>query len=106
MEAKKMNLRHRKSYLAEKKKSWLQKFKEKHGIESKGTGGKVIGYSDKEKKWYGWSHRARVGFKVGDRIFQANYGDDHTPFTKHGKKPIKTLADAKKAAERFAKYVS
>ena len=24
-----------------------------------------IGFSEKEQKWYGWSHRAFYGFKVG-----------------------------------------
>lgn len=30
--------------------SWLEKFKEKHGIVSKDIG---IGFSEKEQKWYG-----------------------------------------------------
>lgn len=28
-----------------------------------------IGYCAKEKKWYGWSHRAIYGFRVGDRFY-------------------------------------
>jgi len=56
--------------------------------------------------WYGWSHRAIVGFKIGDKIFDENFGDDKTPFTKHGSKTIKTLDDAKLSAERFSDYVS
>ncbi len=27
-----------------------------------------IGYCEKEKKWYGWSHRAIYGFKIGDVV--------------------------------------
>ena len=27
-----------------------------------------IGFSEKEKKWYGWSHRAIHGFKIGDVV--------------------------------------
>jgi len=27
-----------------------------------------IGFCKKEQKWYGWSHRAIFGFKVGDKI--------------------------------------
>jgi len=27
-----------------------------------------IGFCEKEKKWYGWSHRAIYGFKVGDAV--------------------------------------
>lgn len=34
----------------------LKDFQQKHGITPKSDG--QIGYSDKEKKWYGWSHRA------------------------------------------------
>jgi hypothetical protein len=65
-----------------------------------------IGKSTKDGKWYGWSHRAICGFGVGDRIFEAGYGNDETLFRVHGKKPIKTDADAKLAATRFASYVS
>ena len=65
-----------------------------------------IGFDEKEQKWYGWSHRAIFGFKVGDSIFEARYGNDKTNFSKHGKKKIKTLKDAKLAAKRFSAYVS
>jgi len=65
-----------------------------------------IGFNPKQKKWYGWSHRAICGFGIGDKIFIQRFGDDHTPFTKHGKTPIKTLYQAKIAAKRFAEYVS
>jgi hypothetical protein len=27
-----------------------------------------IGFCDKEKKWYGWSHRAMYGFGIGDTV--------------------------------------
>lgn len=27
-----------------------------------------IGYSKKKRKWFGWSHRAIYGFKVGDKV--------------------------------------
>lgn len=81
----------------------FQKLLDKHGIEKKGMG---LGFSEKEQKWYGWSHRAVCGFKVGDKIFEADYGDDETPFTKHGSKECKTLDDCKKAAKAFADYVS
>ncbi len=27
-----------------------------------------IGFSEKHQKWYGWSHRAIHGFKVGDEV--------------------------------------
>lgn len=105
-----MSLRRRKSRLAEAKESWLEKFKEKHGIVSKKAKPShqvhSIGYSEKEKKYYGWSHRAVVGFKIGDKIFEPKYGDDKTPYTQHGKKTIRNIADAEKAAKAFARYVS
>jgi len=65
-----------------------------------------IGYNPKEKKWYGWSHRAICGFGIGDRIFEEEYGDDHTSFKKHGNEVIKSMEDAKKAAMAFASSVS
>jgi hypothetical protein len=56
--------------------------------------------------WYGWSHRAMAGFSVGDKLFEEDFGDDHTIYTQHGTKTITTLAEAKLAAEAFAAYVS
>lgn len=64
-----------------------------------------VGYCAAKKTWYGWSHRAICGFKKGDRIFEEDFGDDLTPFTKHGRKTIKTDADARLSAVRFADYV-
>ncbi len=78
-------------------------FREKHGIVSKGSG---TGFSEREQKWYGWSHRAVCGFGIGDRIFEPDFGDDKTLFTRHGSQPIKNMDDARKAAEAFADYVS
>lgn len=71
-------------------------------------GGRIcqIGFCKEDQKWYGWSHRAMAGFGIGDRIFEERYGNNHTPFIKHGRKVIKTLKDAKLAAIRFAKHVS
>lgn len=65
-----------------------------------------IGFSRKTKKWYGWSHRALVGFGIGDRIFDPNYGDNSTPFVKHGARVIETYAHARQAACAFAEDVS
>lgn len=65
-----------------------------------------IGFCPKERKWYGWSHRAICGFGIGDRIYEENYGNDNTPFIKHGRKAIKNLQDARQAAEGFAESVS
>jgi hypothetical protein len=52
-----------------------------------------IGYCKKQRKWYGWSHRAMVGFGIGDKLFEENYREhapeekrDLIPFNKHGMK--------------------
>lgn len=56
--------------------------------------------------WFGWSHRAVCGFKKGDKVFEERYGDDKTPFVKHGRKTIRSDADGRLAAKRFARSVS
>lgn len=66
-----------------------------------------VGFSEKEQKWYGWSHRGLCGFKIGDMIFDETFeADDKAKFIERGDKPVKTLDDAKKAAENFRDYVS
>lgn len=64
-----------------------------------------IGYSNKYKKWYGWSHRAICGFKIGDMLFDGSC-DSSTPYLKCGIKKIENLNDAKQAAINFSMYVS
>lgn len=81
----------------------FDKFKKEHGIEVKSLG---LGFSEKEQKWYGWSHLAVAGFGIGDMIFEEDFGDDKTPFVKHGSKKIENMDDAKKAAKAFSDYVS
>lgn len=65
-----------------------------------------IGYSKRRKMYYGWSHRAICGFKIGDKIFEDRYGNDKTKFHQHGRKTIRTIGDAKLSAKRFANHVS
>lgn len=65
-----------------------------------------IGFCERKHKWYGWSHRAIFGFGIGDRIFDEDYGDEGTPFHRHGAFTITHLSEAKQAASNFAKYVS
>lgn len=74
---------------------WLKK----HGIKTEGMG---LGYSEKENKWYGWSHRAQYGFKVGDKVKKGDVTAGYLPigFT------AKTEKDAKKMAEAFRDSVS
>ena len=88
-----------------KNKSSLEDFFEKHGIKRSGDIHKTpIGFSEKEQKWYGWSHRAIYGFKIGDKCKegQLGVGDGYT--FKPGDK-LKTLADCKQRAIDFAKSV-
>lgn len=65
-----------------------------------------IGFCEKEKKWYGWSHRAMCGFGLGDKIFEERYGDGKTHFKNHGRITIKNMDDAKQSASNFADSVS
>lgn len=64
-----------------------------------------IGLDEDKGIWYGWSHRAVFGFKIGDKLFTSDFGDDKTKFSEHGEKTIKTLDDAKQAAKNFADHV-
>ena len=89
---------------AKEKKSKHQEFLDKHGIKSTSIG---IGFSEKEQKWYGWSHRAIYGFGIGDEVKEGDCCASAAP----GKAlPVgfkaKTLNDAKKMAEAFAESVS
>lgn len=74
-----------------------QTFFEKHGIKEVSCG---LGYSEKENKWYGWSHRAIHGFGIGDKAKEC-----YPTGTKEGK-IIKTMEQAKEAAKKFAESVS
>jgi hypothetical protein len=61
-----------------------------------------IGYSPKDKKWYGWSHRAIYGFKPGYKVKKDDSGLDNW-------KPghiCKDTEESKNMAIAFAKSVS
>jgi len=65
-----------------------------------------IGFSHKDGKWYGWSHRAIYGFKIGSTCKK---GDCHyIPKMHYGKGAwtAKTVADARRMACDFASGVS
>jgi hypothetical protein len=75
-------------------------------ISAEGNNVCSIGYSVKDGKWYGWSHRAIYGFKVGSTCKK---GDCHYRARRHGGKGAwvaKTTADAKQMAIDFAEGVS
>jgi len=74
-------------------------FFEQHEIK-KEKGSLSIGFSEKEQKWYGWSHRAIQGFGIGDKFREC-----YPSGTKIGRK-CRTLADCKEAAKKFAESVS
>lgn len=87
-----------KFYADNGKPSKLMKFFRDHEITK--FIGNSLGFSEKEQKWYGWSHRAIHGFGIGDEMLEIY------PYeTKHGKK-CKTIEDCKKAAKAFAESVS
>ena len=77
-----------------------------------------IGKSEKDGKWYGWSHRAIFGFKIGDAVKEgdccASSGYTEEYLKEHGPDefvlPVgfiaKTEADTKKMAIAFAASVS
>ncbi len=66
----------------------------------------TIGFSTKDGKWYGWSHRAIFGFRKGSTCRK---GDCHyVPRNRGGRGAwiAKSIADAKKMAIDFAESVS
>lgn len=81
-----------------------------HGLTrvQNGTGGGTanIGFNPKKEQWFGWSHRAMVGFGVGDRIFDPVWekATDETLYKQHGEKVIENFDDARIAASNFAQY--
>jgi hypothetical protein len=65
-----------------------------------------IGLNPDTETWYGWSHRAICGYSINDMIFEENFGDDKTPYKKHGTIKIENMQQAKQAASNFAASVS
>jgi len=65
-----------------------------------------IGYSHKDGKWYGWSHRAICGFKVGSTCKKGHC--HYIPKNEGGKGEwtAKSTKDAKRMAMDFASGVS
>lgn len=63
-----------------------------------------FGWSEKKQKYFGWSHRALVGFAIGDKIFDPDCPSE-LPFVERGKVDIKCKDDARLAAMRFGEYI-
>lgn len=90
-----------------KKESMHDRLKRKYGITefyktSPEHSVTSIGWSPKDQKWYGWSHRAIYGFGVGDIVKEGSVCAEYLPV---GFK-AKNLKDAKKMATAFARSVS
>lgn len=81
-------------------KDWLgikgEKINSSHAVNS-------IGKSEVDGAWWGWSHRACYGFKVGDTVKAGSIGNDH-----EGSKDfvIDTEDQAKEMAIKYAKDVA
>lgn len=89
----------------DKTESSLEKFFDEHGIKKpKNVYKTPIGFSEKEQTWYGWSHRAIHGFKVGDKCKDRDLGVGDGYTFKSGD-TLKTLDDCKQRAKDFAKSV-
>ena len=86
----------------------LLRFLAEHGItkimSAYGNDVPSLGYSASEEKWYGWSHRAIYGFKVGDKIKKGTCGYEKMKEKKLLN--IKTLEQAKEVAKIFADAVA
>ena len=77
-----------------------------------------IGFSERDQKWYGWSHRAIFGFAVGDSVKEgditASSGWTADYLKKHPEKDLslpvgfsaKSLDDAKRMAVAFADAIA
>jgi len=76
-----------------------------------------IGFSKKKQKWFGWSHRAMFGFKIGHIVKEGNC-ESTSGWTEEYLKThkddlpmpigfeVKNLEDAKRCAIAFANSVS
>ncbi len=65
-----------------------------------------IGFSSKDGKWYGWSHRAIFGFKIGSTCRKGNCHYRSRKDGGRGYWVAKTVADARQMANDFAESVS
>ena len=65
-----------------------------------------VGYSPKEKKWFGWSHRAIFGFRPGSKCRKGSVQYVPTIHGGRGEWTAKTWDDAKQMAIDFAAGVS
>lgn len=92
------------NHVYEKKENKGGDFFKKHGIKKQKIDSshnvESIGFSEKEQKWYGWSHRAIYGFGIGSKMKKGYAGYKGKEWT------AKTLDDAKQMAIDFANDVA
>ena len=91
-------------------------FRKKYGIEQfefpyPDSQIRHIGFAPKDQKWYGWSHRAIYGFKVGDKVKPGDVVAPDPEYPRPDREiPVgfvaKTLDDARRMAASFADAVS
>ncbi len=62
------------------------------------------GYNEENNMSCGFVHNVMHCFKVGDKVFKENFGDENTPYNEHGRKTIKTYSDLMESAINYAKY--
>jgi len=75
-------------------------FKDWIGLKMDSKAGCSVGKAEADGKWYGFSHRAIAGFKVGDTVKSDTCGNTKGEYT------IKTDDQARETAINFAKDVS
>ena len=63
----------------------------------------MIGWCEKEQKWYGWCHRAIAGFTIGYMLYDEAFGNDQAYPKDHGFEVIRTKADARLSATHYAR---
>jgi hypothetical protein len=92
-----------------------QKFMDDHGIKPERITPEEyscrIGWSEKEQKWYGWSHRAIYGFGVGSVCKKGDVGytannvdelaDDHVAFMADVETPEEQEARRKRITKNY-----
>jgi hypothetical protein len=65
-----------------------------------------IGFSKKDNKWYGWSHRAIYGFEIGSTCEKGDAHYKEKSQDDRGEWVARTIEDAKQMAIDFANSVA
>jgi len=65
----------------------------------------TVGYSEAQTMCYGWSSSKICGFRIGDKIYDAEFEEDTSP-EKHGSDVIKSREDCIQAAINFSEHMT